>query len=382
MTGVKRGMGRVLAFCRREVVLTVAALLAVVSACLVPPDAGYLDYIDWRTLSLLFCLMAVMAGLQRLGVFAALAQRMLHRVRGVRELVALLVMLCFFSSMLITNDVALITFVPFAFTALDLLGGEEKRRLLIPVVTLQTVAANLGSMLTPVGNPQNLYLHSLSGLRVGSFIALMAPYAAISFLLLLVWIGAGKGRGPVSIRPAPPAAVGDRRRAALYLLAFALCLLTVAHRLDFRVTLFLTAALVAAADLRTFAQVDYALLATFAAFFIFIGNMGRVPAFNGFLQRVVAGRECVTAVLASQVISNVPAALLLSGFTERYRALIVGVNLGGLGTLIASMASLISFKLLSREDKSLRGRYLLYFTAVNLVFLAVLLAAYFFLPSL
>ena len=372
----------VLGFLKQEIVLSVAAVLAVVSAFFVPPDEGYLDYIDFRTLALLFCLMAVMAGLQKTGVFDALAQGMLGRVRGVKSLSFLLVMLCFFSSMLITNDVALITFVPFTFTVLHMVGGTAGKRLMIPVVALQTVAANLGSMLTPIGNPQNLYHHGLSGLSVGEFVALMAPYAGASFVLLAGWVLAGGSGGSVALQFDQGNRLGDKKKIGLYLAAFVLCLLTVVHLLDYRVTLALVIALVAVADYRIFARVDYTLLLTFVAFFLFIGNMGRIPAFRQFLQRVIDGRECVTAVVSSQVISNVPAALLLSGFTQRYKELIVGVNLGGLGTLIASMASLISFKLLAKEDKELKGKYLLYFTGVNLVFLALLLGVWFGLSAL
>ena len=377
MTRVKHLAGQVFSFLKQEVVLTIALILAVISAFFVPPDAQYLSYIDYRTLCLLFCLMAVMAGLQKTGVFDLLARTVLRRVRGVKSLSFLLVMLCFFSAMLITNDVALITFVPFTFTVLNMVGETEKNRLIIPVVALQTIAANLGSMLTPIGNPQNLYLHGLSEMGVGEFVGLMWPYAAISFLLLSVWLLAQKGRGGVAIQFADDVTVGDKKKIALYLIAFAVCLLTVTHLMDYKLTLVLTVALVMVADKKVFAKVDYTLLLTFAAFFLFIGNMGRVPAFSQFLQSVIAGRECLTAVVASQVISNVPAALLLSGFTDQFRPLIIGVNLGGLGTLIASMASLISFKLLAREDKSRKGKYLLYFTAANLVFLAVLLCAYY-----
>lgn len=363
------------AFIKRETVLSIAAILAIVSSFFVTPDAQYLSYIDFRTLSLLFCLMAVMAGFRKTGVFSMLAEKMLRRVRGVKSLVFILVMLCFFFSMLITNDVALITFVPFTFTALGMLEKDEKKRLIIPVVVMQTIAANLGSMLTPIGNPQNLYLQGLSGLGLGEFVTLMLPYAAVSFLLLAIWIFFFGGKKEVTVS-LTSARLGSKKKIAVCLTAFIICLLTVARVIDYRLTLIIIIALTAATDRKIFADVDYTLLLTFIAFFIFIGNMGRIPAFEQFLQSAITNRECLTAVLSSQVISNVPAALLLSGFTDNFKPLIIGVNIGGLGTLIASMASLISFKLLGHENKSLRGKYMIYFTIANIIFLAALTAVY------
>lgn len=366
---------KITAFIKSETVLSIAAVLAITSAFFVKPDAQYLSYIDFRTLSLLFCLMAVMAGLRKTGVFSMLAEKMLQRVRGVKSLVFILVMLCFFFSMLITNDVALITFVPFTFTALDMLGEGEKKRLIIPVVVMQTIAANLGSMLTPIGNPQNLYLQGLSGLGLGEFVTLMLPYAAVSFLLLTVWIFFFGGKKEVTVS-LTVTRLGEKKKIAVCIAAFIICLLTVARVIDYRLTLIIIIALTAATDYKIFADVDYTLLLTFIAFFIFIGNMGRISAFENFLKSVISGRECITGVLSSQVINNVPAALLLSGFTDNFKLLIIGVNIGGLGTLIASMASLISFKLLGRENKALRGKYTVYFTVSNIIFLIVLLGVF------
>ncbi len=367
---------KITAFIKSETVLSAAMVLAIISAFFIKPDAEYIGYIDFRTLSLLFCLMAVMAGLQKTGVFSTLAEKMLRRVHGIKSLIFILVMLCFFFSMLITNDVALITFVPFTFTVLDMIGGSEKKRLIIPVVVMQTIAANLGSMLTPIGNPQNLYLHGLSGMNIGEFITLMLPYAAVSFLLLAVWIFFFGGKSKAEISFNGSARLGEKKKIAVYAAAFIVCLLTVARIVDYKIALIIVIALTAAADYTIFASVDYTLLLTFIAFFIFIGNMGRVSAFGGFLENVIENRECITGVLSSQIISNVPAALLLSGFTDNFKPLIVGVNLGGLGTLIASMASLISFKLLGRENKALRGAYLIYFTVSNIIFLIILLMIY------
>lgn len=357
-------------------VLIAAWLLAVVSAIFIHPDAAYMDYIDFHTLGLLFCLMTVMAGLNRLGLFAQAAQKMLSSVKNSRQLELILVLLCFFSSMVITNDVALITFVPFALQVLNLAGQKKS---LIPVVTLQTVAANLGSMLTPIGNPQNLYLYSQSGMGLGQFLLLMLPLAALAAALIVILIFVRKKvplEAPVSLEKTR---LKSRGKAVMYGLLFLLCLCCVARILPVWVMVLLTLAAVLATDRRTLRHVDYSLLLTFVGFFIFIGNMGRIEAFCSFLKNMVDGHEVLTSVLSSQVISNVPAALLLSGFTSEWEALIIGTNIGGLGTLIASMASLISYRLVTAAIPKERGRYIGCFTAVNAGFLAVLLGAAFLL---
>ncbi len=375
--GLKNIANGIWHFIKNETVLSVAVILAVISSFFITPDIEYLNYIDFRTIGLLFCLMTVMAGLQKTGVFSFMAENLLKKIHSTKSLIFILVMLCFFFSMLITNDVALITFVPFTFTVLDMLGGDIKNQTIIPVVAMQTVAANLGSMLTPIGNPQNLYLHGISGLGVGEFMLLMLPYTVISFVLLSAWALLRKGKGGVKIDFNDKTRIKNKGKVVIYSALFCVCLLTVAHALDYRIMLLVVIATTAAADYRIFARVDYTLLLTFIAFFVFIGNMGRIPMFSNYINSIINGRECITGILSSQLISNVPAALLLSGFTDNIRPLIVGVNIGGLGTLIASMASLISFKYIGRENKSVRGRYLLYFTAVNVIFLAVLLTAYY-----
>jgi len=363
---------KVLSFFKKEIVLTISLVLAIVSAFFVPPDKGYVEYIDFRTLAILFCLMAVMVGLQKCGVFQAVAQALLQKVRSIRLAVFILVMLCFFSSMLITNDVALITFVPFTFLVLGLIGAEH---LIVPVVVMQTVAANLGSMLTPIGNPQNLYLYGKAGLGLGEFMLLVLPYVAVSFVLLALWCLLFAGKQEVRYVPQEKQNLKQHRLpVVVYGVLFVVSLLTVAHVIDYPIALAVTVAAVLLTDRKVLLDVDYALLLTFVGFFIFIGNMGRIPAFNELLGRVIRGNEVLTAVLCSQVMSNVPAALLLSGFTSCYDLLIIGTNLGGLGTIIASMASLISFKYIGRDYKHLRGKYMLYFTAVNLIFLVILFA--------
>lgn len=356
------------AFLRREAVLCIAAVLAVVSAFFVPPSAAYLSYIDWDTLALLFGLMAVMKGFQREGMFVFLGNQLLKRTASSRQMMLVLVFLPFVCSMVITNDVSLLTFVPFGMIVLRLAHQE---RMTVPLVILQTVAANLGSMLTPMGNPQNLYLYAQSGMGFGRFCLLMAPFVLLS--------GACLG-GMILLRqsaPVPPVAVearlGSRKKLACCTAGFILCLLGLFQVIPPVSVAVVIAVFLLVADRKVLAGVDYPLLGTFVAFFIFVGNLGSLEAFKSFLASILAEHTGLTAVLASQIISNVPAALLLSGFTANWKGLIVGCNLGGLGTLIASMASLISYKLMVREYPEQRKRYLLWFTVCNVGLLAVLL---------
>lgn len=385
-------MKRLWLFFKRETVLSVAVFLAVLSAFIVLPDKQYLSYIDFRTLGILFCLMTVVASLKAIGLFDSLAQKMLSRVRSITGIIILLVLLCFFFSMIITNDVALITFVPLTIIVMKHLPDEMQKSSIIRTVIMQTIAANLGSMLTPIGNPQNLYLYGKAGLSISGFLRLMLPYTLLSFVLLLLWILAAsgrKGKGTLSLQISmdsfSSSATVENPRAREYLCAyfilFAVCLLAVGHILPFTVPLALVLFYSIIRNPGILKQIDYSLLATFAALFIFIGNLGRIPWFCQFLQKILAGHETLTAIAASQVMSNVPAAILLAGFTDHLEALIIGTNLGGLGTLIASMASLISFKYIAKENSSWKGSYFKNFTLANIVFLMILLLFFFLLSA-
>lgn len=376
-------------FVKKEVVLCVATILAVVSAFWIPPDAEYIEYIDFHTLAILFCLMCVMAGFRSIGVFQWIATKLLKHMRKAGDIVLLLVLLCFFFSMLITNDVALITFVPFTFVVGKMLGEDIYKKMILPTVVLQTIAANLGSMLTPIGNPQNLYLYGISGMGLGAFIQVMLPYSVLSLILLVICsivFGKRLERREAGTKVATSlnqkAQPGERKVAlVIYLALFGMCLLTVAHILPLQVTFVAVVIGILVTEYRELAHVDYALLITFVAFFIFIGNMGRIPAFAELLQRLITGNEVMVSIVASQCISNVPAALLLSGFTTNVPALLIGTNLGGLGTLIASMASLISYKYIAAECTEAhisggKGRYFVLFTIANICFLIPLVILY------
>ena len=359
-------------FIKKEAVLVISGILAVVSMLFIPPSVEYISYIDFKTLSVLLCLMIVMAGLRKIGVFSAMARVLLERTSMLRSTMLILVLLCFFTSMAITNDVALITFVPFAIAVLSDAGPKDK---VIFTVVMQTVAANLGSMLTPIGNPQNLYLYSVSGMSASEFIQLMLPYSVLSLALILICILFEKNRKILYSSPNEKITI-PVKQTALYIVLFVLCLLTVAGYIPYYITLAVIIAVTVISDWTLIKKADYSLLLTFVFFFIFIGNMGNITQFRDWLANMINGRETIISVLSSQVISNVPAALLLSGFTEKYEQLIIGTNIGGLGTLIASMASLISYKYFAVFDGSKKGRYLIQFTGINLIFLAALIMFY------
>lgn len=368
---------RVLNWLRGETVLCVAWALAILTAFFVPPDAKYLDYVDLHTLGMLFSLMAVMAGLQRQGLFFRLGRAMLGLTRTTRQLEGVLILLPFFVSMAVTNDVALITFVPFALEVLSLAGQTQR---VIPVVVMQTIAANLGSMATPIGNPQNLYLYSRYDMDLLSFLATVLPYVGVCLALLVVFLLVRPSQSlavPFVSGEIPPL---SGARVAAYGALFALCLGGVAQVVPLYVLCPLVLVVVLVCDRKVLLHVDYALLATFVGFFLFVGNLGRIPALTALFQSLIQGQEVLCGVIASQVISNVPAALLLSGFTEKGSDLLLGVNLGGLGTLIASMASLISYKYIARAFPQKKGKYLGQFTALNLAFLVLLLVVWVVLP--
>lgn len=361
---------------RKETVLCVSVLLAVGSCFFVPPSRAYLSYIDGDTLALLFSLMAVMRGLQQAGFFVHTANRLLRRTATTRSLLYTLVFLPFVCSMVVTNDVALLTFVPFGLVVLRMAGQE---RLAVPQVVLQTVAANLGSMLTPMGNPQNLYLYTKSGMGFGELCALMLPYVLISAACLTLLIALRK---PAPIAPVfLPVELGSPRSLALCAVGFVICLLGVFKILPPVLIAVVVFAFLLWRDRQLLRTIDYSLLGTFVAFFVFVGNLSNIESFRNFLSSILTGRVELVAILTSQVTSNVPAALLLSGFTSQWESLLIGCNLGGLGTLIASMASLISYKLVARDHPEQRKRYFWWFTLCNLGFLGLLVLSHWLLRT-
>ena len=370
---------KLITFFKKETILCISGALAVVSAFIIPPDAKYVEYCDIRVLVLLFCLMAVMGGFQQLGVFDRMANLLLARARKMRQLATTLVMLCFFSAMFVTNDVALITFVPFTIMLLERANLREK---MIPFIVLQTIAANLGSMLTPVGNPQNLFLYTISGMTMGEFFAVTVPFVVVSYFVLYVFCYF-QGRTPLITEKQEPKkqwSVHDKAFLVVLGVLFLLCLLAVFYVASHWSALIIILVWFLFFQKGILKGLDYNLLLTFVFFFVLIGNLGRIPVIRETLQNLLIGREVFVSFFASQFISNVPAAVLLSEFTDRYDLLIAGVNIGGLGTLIASMASLISYKYYAVAEGAKKGRYMLHFTWMNIFFAIILLALYLLLP--
>lgn len=361
---------------KKDIILFVSGILAVASCFFVHPDASYLGYINYRVLAILMSLMLVVAVLLRIGTFDYLTDRLLGKLHTSRSISLLLVILSFVMAMLLTNDVTLVTLVPFSIAVLK---SFKDRRSLMFTLILMTVAANLGSMLTPIGNPQNLYLYTKYKMSLLPFIKLMLPYSALSLALLIAAVFALSGNKKSSREGSSGTPAPSSIKLAVCVVLFALCVLAVADKLNWGLMLGVTVVTVALLDRKAFRYIDYALLLTFVFFFILIGNLGRIPAIYDTLSRVVDIAPVLTAAASSQIISNVPAAMLLSAFTDNGEALVIGTNLGGLGTLIASMASLITYKFyaaMSRDEEKTMG-YLPAFTLVNVVFLGLLLGLYY-----
>lgn len=358
---------RLRAFISRNAVLCVALLAAAVTSIIVPPDAAYLEYFDFKTLACLFCVLAVVCALKNIRFFYMLARQIVRRFRTMRSCVLALVYITFIGSMFIANDMALLTFLPLGFFVLETTG---KRKYLAFTFIMQNIAANLGGMLTPFGNPQNLYLYSCFDIPDGEFLRIMAPPFALAVVLITVCCLVMVRPEPLTL-PEEPVEL-DRKRVALYLLLFALSIAIVFRGIPYGVGLVVIPTVLWFADRRALMMVDYPLLFTFMAFFVFAGNLSRLPAVHTLLSELLNRNTLLFSTLSCQCISNVPTAVLLSRFTTAYPSLLVGVNIGGTGTLIASLASLITYAEYCRHDKEGKRRYLVLFTAYNATFLVLL----------
>lgn len=361
---------KIFIWCKKEIVFCVTFLLALISTFFVKPDAKYISYIDFGTLLTLFSLMAVVAGWRRTGLFDALGKTVCRKVHGQRALCLTLVLLCFFTSMVITNDVALLTFVPFTVVLLSKTSGF----LLLYTVVLQTLAANLGSMITPIGNPQNIFLFSKMQLGTVQFMKILFPYTLLSLALLILSTLIIKNEKIQIERQENETSKSDcKGKNILYTALFALCLLSVVNVIPKWAAAVLVALCVLVSDRKIFCNIDFMLLLTFTAFFIFTGNIARLESVDSFLKRITGGNEFAVSLAFSQVISNVPATLLLHPFAQDTKELLLGVDIGGLGTPGASLASLISLKLYTQE-KGGTAKFLAVFTLMNIIFLAALCA--------
>lgn len=361
---------KVVNFIKRNTVFCVAAFAAFATCFFVPPDAKYLGYFDWRTLACLFITLAVVCALGNVKFFTILARKLVLFAGNLRGLFLMLVVITFIGSMIIANDMALITFLPLGYFALSV-GKKEKYMAYLFI--LQNISANLGGMLTPFGNPQNLYLYSFYEIPTGEFMSIMFP----PFLLAIAMLAGA------CLLVKPEKLLIDEefsenfhvKKTLLYMALFMLSIFIVFRMIPFWVGLAVIPAVLFAVDKDALLEVDYGLLGTFFFFFIFSGNLARIDAVNEFFSALLQKDALIVSVLSCQFISNVPSAILLSQFTDDFRSLLLGVNIGGTGTLIASLASLITFsefKILYPEQGK---KYFIMFTVINVIFLVVMTLA-------
>ena len=365
-------LDRLITLLRKEAVLCIAFIFACASLSVAGDLADVPSYIDWRVIALLFCLMAAVAGMRESGVMLRAANALVAGERSQRFVALALVMLPFFASMLVTNDVALITFTPIAILSLEAAGWRDR---IVRVVVLQAIAANLGGMVTPFGNPQNLFIFTTYELSAVDFFWTLIPFGVLALVLLVAACAtfpAVHSRVELKI---DDAAI-DVRRFALHVVLFALSVCAVMRVLPCEWVLFVMLPALFVFDRRIFARVDYALLATFVCFFVFSGNMAHMPVIQEFLGSLMGSHPMLTSLLTSQFISNVPAAVLLSGFTANWHSLLVGVDLGGLGTPIASLASLIAFRMYMHTDGAHARIFAKEFGIANVVVLALMIVLY------
>lgn len=360
---------KLLNFCRKNPVMTISFVIAVITSFVVPPDREYLGYIDIKTIVCLFIVLAVVCALRDADFFYVMAQKIVALFRTTRNCILALVFISLIGSMLITNDTALLTFLPLGYFVLSTTGKEKY---LAFTFIMQTLAANLGGMLTPFGNPQNLYLYTSFNIPTGEFLHIMLPPFAVSVLLIFLCCVFVKNE-PLEIVSEPKEL--NKKQTALFLALFGLAVLVVLRLVSYWIGLAVITAVLFFADRNALKKVDYTLMATFVFFFIFAGNMARIDAVQNLFSVLLEKDTVLVSALSCQVISNVPAAILLSQFTENYAGLLVGVNIGGVGTIIASLASLITLNEYGKHVPNGGKAYLLKFSAYNFAFLAILLLA-------
>ncbi len=355
---------------KKDLFFTISILLALLSTFFVLPDKQYFDYINLPVLILLFCLMIVVAGFEKTGVFDSLKSKM-SNIKNEKSLIFTLCMLCFFVSALVTNDVALITFVPFS---LAILKGRKQSSIIFCVV-METISANLGSLLTPIGNPQNLYLYTTYSISIGEFFKTTLPLGAICFLMICICFLFLK-KSNLNCSKSEASYNLDKKSFWIFSVLFVICILSVLDIISCYITLIAVGLCTFFIDKTLFKKADYILLLTFVCFFVFSGNIARIPMVYSLISEIIQKNEILATSAICQIISNVPAAAMLSSFTDNGKALIIGTNIGGLGTLIASMASLISYRYISREKEISKGKYVITFSIYNFVMLFVLLLIY------
>ncbi len=356
-------------FAKKNAVMLIAFAAALITSLFVPVDKEYIGYFDFKTLSCLFCVLAVVCALKDINFFFVIARKIVHFFKTARMSILALVYITFIGSMLIANDMALLTFLPLGFLVLSSTG---KQKYMAFTFIMQNIAANLGGMLTPFGNPQNLYLYTKFNIPNGEFMGIMAPPFILSVVLITLCCIIFVKNEPLMISDEKIELNG--KRTALYLALFALAIAIVFRGIPYWIGLIIIPAVLFFANRHALESVDYPLLFTFVFFFIFAGNMARMDAVRDFFSTLLSKNTLLFSALSCQCISNVPSAILLSQFTGNYAELLIGVNVGGVGTLIASLASLITFREYVKHDPRSTRRYIAEFSAFNFGFLIILIA--------
>lgn len=356
-------------FAKKNAVMLIAFAAALITSLFVPVDKEYIGYFDFKTLSCLFCVLAVVCALKDINFFFVIARKIVHFFKTARMSILALVYITFIGSMLIANDMALLAFLPLGFLVLSSTG---KQKYMAFTFIMQNIAANLGGMLTPFGNPQNLYLYTKFNIPNGEFMGIMAPPFILSVVLITLCCIIFVKNEPLMISDEKIELNG--KRTALYLALFALAIAIVFRGIPYWIGLIIIPAVLFFADRHALESVDYPLLFTFVFFFIFAGNMARMDAVRNFFSALLSKNTLLFSALSCQCISNVPSAILLSQFTGNYAELLIGVNVGGVGTLIASLASLITFREYVKHDPKSIRRYIAEFSAFNFGFLIILIA--------
>lgn len=364
---------KVFEFVKKNIVLTIAVIAAIITAFIIPPDEQYISYFDFKTLTCLFCVLAVVCAFKNINFFYILAKQIIKMFKNTRMAILALVYITFIGSMLIANDMALLTFLPLGYFVLT---TTNKREYMSFTFIMQNIAANLGGMLTPFGNPQNLYLYTKFNIPNMEFIKIMLLPFIISVLLITICCLFLK-KEPLEIEEEKVEL--DIGKAVIYTILFILSITIVFRTVPYYIGLIIIPAVLVFMDRKALKMVDYPLLLTFAAFFVFSGNMARIDAVKELFSMLLGKSTLLFSVLSCQVISNVPSAILLSQFTENYRDLLIGVNIGGVGTLIASLASLITFREYTKHNPGKGWFYITRFSVFNFSFLIILIAAMFIL---
>ena len=366
-----KNKGIFLEFIKKEIVLIIAVILAIGTSFISVPK---LEYIDFKVIILLFDLMVIVAGFKEMKVLDSIATSLLKKCTSFRAITFVLVFLTFFSAMIVTNDVALITFVP-----LTLIIGKKANIKTLKLVVLQTLAANLGSALTPMGNPQNLFIYSYFNINIIEFFKITLPLVLLSIVFLTIIIMNGK-KEELSFQ-VEDIKIKNIKSVIVYSVLFFITLLSVFHLIDYKITFIITIITIVTFNRNLFKNVDYSLLITFVAFFIFIGNISSMSVIKNFMINILSSGKStfISSIISSQFISNVPATMLISAFTPYYKELLLGVNIGGLGTLIASLASVISYKLYIKEYTEDGGIYMKIFTIYNILGLVIMVPIIYFL---